>query len=78
MTAQTAGAVKMDDNYKGHKITLRSGQQDDGKWTCQFVVFKFDKTDMGKRSGYTDRSFGSHQEAEASALIKAKALIDSN
>ena len=31
------------------KITLRSGHQDAGKWTCQYVVVKFGNTDMGKR-----------------------------
>jgi hypothetical protein len=70
--------MKMDNIYKGHKITLRSRQQDDGAWICQFVVFVFGKTEMGKRSGYTDGSFGSHQEAEAAALTKAKTWIDSN
>jgi len=68
----------MDNIYRGHKITLRSGQQDDGAWICQFVVFVFGKTEMGKLSGDTDGSFGSHQEAEAAALTKAKTWIDSN
>ena len=68
----------MDEQYKGHKIILKPGQQDDGTWICQFVIVKFGLTDMGKRSGYPDGSFGSRQEAEAAALAKAKAVIDSD
>ena len=52
----------------GHKITLRSGHQDAGMWTCQYVVVKFGNTDRGKRSGYADGSSRSHQDAEAAAL----------
>jgi hypothetical protein len=42
------------------------------------VVVKFGHTDMGKRSGYIDGTFGSRKDAEAAALAKAKALIDSH
>jgi hypothetical protein len=42
------------------------------------VVVKFGNTDMGKRSGYADGTFRSRQDAEAAALAKAKALINSN
>ena len=68
----------MDEYYNSHKITLRSGQQDAGKWTCQYVVVKFGHTDMGKRSGYADGTFDSREDAEAAALARAKALINSN
>jgi hypothetical protein len=68
----------MDERYKGHKIILKPGQQDDGKWICQFVIVKFSQTDMGKRSGYPDGSFGSSQETGAAALAKTKAIIDSD
>jgi hypothetical protein len=70
--------LKLDEYYSGHKITLRSGHQDAGTWTCQYVVVKFGNTDMGKRSGYADGRFRSRQDAEAAALVKAKALINSN
>jgi hypothetical protein len=46
--------MEMDEYYNSHKITVRSGQQDAGKWTCQYVVVKFGYTDMGKRSGYAE------------------------
>lgn len=72
------GGEKMDEYYNSHKITLRSGHQDAREWTCQYVIVKFGNTDMGKRSGYADGSFGSRQDAEAAALAKAKALINSN
>jgi len=65
-----------------HKITLRSGHQDagkwTGKWTCQYTVVKFVNADMGRRSGYAEGTFGSRKDAEAAALAKAKALINSN
>jgi hypothetical protein len=69
--------MEMDEQYKGHKITVRPSQLDNGKWTGQFVIVKFGQTDMGKRSGYADGSFDSSQEAEAAALARAKALVDS-
>ena len=68
----------MDEYYNSHKISLGSGPQDAGKWTCQYVVVKFGHTDMGKPSGYADGTFGSRKDAEAAALAKAKVLIDSN
>jgi hypothetical protein len=42
------------------------------------VVVKFGHTDMGKRSGYADGTFGSCEDSEAAALAKAKALINSH
>jgi hypothetical protein len=68
----------MDKYHDGHKIILKPGQQDNERWTCQFVIVKFGQTDMGKRSGYPEGSFGSRQEAETAALAAAKAVIDSN
>lgn len=70
--------MNMEEDYKGHKITLRSGHQDVGKWTCQYVVVKFGHTVMGKRSGHAEGTFGSREDAEAAALAKAKALINSH
>jgi hypothetical protein len=70
--------MDMDERYKGHKIILKPGQQDDGKWICQFVIVKFGLTDMGSRSGYPDGSFGFRHEAEVAALAKAKAIIDAD
>jgi hypothetical protein len=70
--------MAMDEQYKGHKITVRPGQLDNGKWTCQFVIVKFSQSDMGKRSGYANGSFDSSPEAAAAALAKAKAIIDSD
>jgi hypothetical protein len=70
--------MKMDDYYNSHKITLRLGHQDAGKWICQYVVVKFGYADMGKRSGYAEGAFSSRKNAEAAALAKTKALIDSS
>ena len=57
----------MDEYYNSHKITLRSGHQDAGKWTCQYMVVKFGHADMGRRSGYAEGTFGSRKDAEAAA-----------
>jgi hypothetical protein len=70
--------MNMDEYYNSHKITLRSGHQDAGKWTCQYIVVKFGNTDMGRRSGYAEGTFGSRKDTEAAALAKTKALINSN
>jgi hypothetical protein len=70
--------MKMDEDYIGHKIILKPGQHDNNRWTCQFVIVKFGQTDMEKRSGYPEGSFGSRQEAEAAALAAAKAVVDTN
>lgn len=74
---RTIERLAMDEQYKGHKVTVRPGQLDNGEWTCQYGIVKFTQSDMGKQSGYAEGSFGSRQEAEAAALAKAKAIIDS-
>jgi hypothetical protein len=57
----------MDEQYRGYKVTLRPGQLDNGKWTCQYVIVKFTQSDIGKQSGYAEKNFGSSQEPEAAA-----------
>ena len=66
------------DDYKGRKITLLPGQQDNGKWICQFGIVTFGKTEMGSQKHYADGVFDSCQEAKAAALKEAQALIDSH
>jgi hypothetical protein len=70
--------MNMDAYYNNHKIILRSGYQDTGKWTCQYVVVKVGHTVMGKRSGYAEGTFYSREDAEAAGLAKAQALINSH
>jgi hypothetical protein len=69
--------MAMDEQYKGHKITVRAAQLNE-TWTGQYVIVKFGHTDMGKQSGYAAGTFKSQQEAEAAALVKVKAIIDSH
>jgi hypothetical protein len=66
--------MNMDEYYNSHKITLRSGHQDAGKWTCQYMVVKFGHADMGRRSGYAEGTFGSRKDAEAAALAKGQSF----
>jgi len=57
--------------YKGHLIALTAGQQQDGQWTCRYLIL-----DSGV-TGYCDGIFATHDEAEAAALQLAKYMIDS-
>jgi hypothetical protein len=67
----------MDKYHDGHKIILKPGQQDN-EVDMSVCDCEIRQTDMGKRSGYREGSFGSRQEAETAALATAKAVIDSN
>ncbi|MDC8450009.1 MAG: hypothetical protein LV473_16860 [Nitrospira sp.] len=57
--------------YKGHLIALTAGQQQDGRWMCQYLIL-----DSGV-TGYSDGIFATYDEAEAAALQLAKYRIDS-
>lgn len=72
--------MTMDDEsyYQGQKIILTPSQYENGKWICRFMILRFRKPETEKQSGYAEGSFGSRHEAEAAALAKAKAMIDSH
>lgn len=69
--AQNSRGRAIIQEYKGHLIALTAGQQQDGRWMCQYLIL-----DSGV-TGYSDGISATHDEAEAAAIQLAKYMIDS-
>jgi hypothetical protein len=62
--------------YEGRSIKLRSGQQEDGTWGCEYTIIESGSTGLTHITGYPKGSFSTRDEAEAAALETAQAEID--
>jgi len=59
--------------YKGHIIELIPSAEG-LMWACQYVIMKFNETEI---AGFPDgNTYDTREDAEAAALTKAKSLID--
>ena len=61
---------------EGPSVTLRSEQQADGTWVCEYTIIEFESTGLTHITGYPSGVFLTHDEAEAAALESALAEID--
>jgi hypothetical protein len=60
-------------DYKGHIIELIPSAEG-LVWACQYVIMKFNETEI---AGFPDgNTYDTREDAEAAALTKAKSLID--
>lgn len=60
-------------DYKGHIIELIPSAEG-LMWACQYVIMKFNETEI---AGFPDgNTYDTREDAEAAALTKAKSLID--
>jgi hypothetical protein len=64
--------------YEGRSVTLRSGQQEDGTWACEYTIIESGSTGLAHSTGYPKASFSTRDEAEAAALQAAQAEIDAS
>jgi hypothetical protein len=65
--------------YKGYKITVSTGQEDNGKWRGSYKLLVIGKTDAHSLpSQYLDRTFDSADDAMVAAENAARAWIDKN
>jgi hypothetical protein len=63
-------------NYGGRSVKLRSGQQEDGAWVCEYTIIQPGSKGLPHTTGYPYGSFATRDEAEAAALEAAQADID--
>jgi hypothetical protein len=63
-------------DYGGRSVKLRSGQQEDGTWICEYTIIQSGSTGLTHTTGYPYGSFATRDEAEAAALEAAQAEID--
>lgn len=63
--------------YPGRSITLRSRQQDDGTWMCEYTIIEHAATPPPSVTGYVIGSFLARDEVETAALEAAQDEIDS-
>ena len=66
-----------DAGHEGRSIKLRSGQQADGTWVCEYTIIESGPTGLTHTTGYPKGSFSTREEAEAVAWEAAQAEIDS-
>jgi len=64
--------------YNGRAIKLRSGQQEDGTWICEYTILQLGLTRISRATGRAIGSFSTRDEAEAAALEVAQGEIDSH
>lgn len=57
-------------------VTLRSEQQEDGTWVCEYTISKFGFTGLTHITGHPTGIFFTQDEAEAAALESALAEIN--
>lgn len=62
--------------YEGRSIKLRSGQQKDGTWVCEYTIIDSGSIGLTHITGYPKGSFSTRDDAEAAALEAAQAEID--
>ncbi|UVT20318.1 MAG: hypothetical protein H8K03_21535 [Nitrospira sp.] len=67
-----------DSNYNGRVIRLRSGQQPDGTWICQYTIRQLGPARTASLIGYPKGSFSSRDAAQAAALEVAQGEIDAD
>ena len=65
--------------YKGYKITVSAGQEDDGKWRGSYKLLAIGKTEARSLPDqYLDQTFDSASDALVAAENAARAWIDKN
>lgn len=62
--------------YGGRSVKLRSVQQADGTWICEYIIIDSGPTGVTRTKGHPTGSFSTRDEAEAVALEAAQAEID--
>lgn len=67
----------MESLYHGRSITLKSSQQDDRTWVCEYTIIEHAPTLSPSVMGYVAGSFFTRNEAEATALKVAQDEIGS-
>ena len=77
-TADPVALTVTESNYNGRMIKLRSGQEADGTWSCQYTIIGFGPTRTASVTGYPKGNFSTRDEAEAAALEIAQGEIDSD
>jgi hypothetical protein len=60
----------------GRSVKLRSGQQGDGTWICEYTIIESGPPGLTHTTGYPKGSFSTREEAEAAALEAAQSEID--
>ncbi len=65
------------ENYEGRQIVLTPGQQDEGRWVCEYVIIELESTVSPSTRGYPEGTFQSPNEARVAALVAAKTIINS-
>jgi hypothetical protein len=65
-------------SYEGRSVKLRSGQQGNGRWICEYTIIEFGPTGLTHTTGYPQGNFSTRDEAEAAALEAAQAEIDAS
>ncbi len=64
------------DEYKGRTISLCASQTADGTWHCRYLFIQFTPIFSAYITHYPGGSFATREDAEATALARAKGLID--
>ncbi|UVT17627.1 MAG: hypothetical protein H8K04_08885 [Nitrospira sp.] len=77
-TYQPRESTVTDSSYNGRAIKLRSGQQEDGTWICEYTILQLGLTKISRATGRAIGSFSTRDEAEAAALEVAQGEIDSH
>ncbi len=62
---------------EGRSIKLRSGQQADGTWVCEYTIIEPGSEPVMNTTGTSRGGFSTREEAEAAAWEAAQAEIDS-
>ncbi|UVT14624.1 MAG: hypothetical protein H8K04_12285 [Nitrospira sp.] len=63
-------------SYEGRSIQLKSCQQDDGAWICEYTILELRPTGLSRSTGQAAGSFSTREQAEAAALEVARGEID--
>ena len=66
-----------DAGHEGRSIKLRSGQQADGRWVCEYTIIELGPTPATNTTGSPEGSFSTREEAEGAAWEAAQAEINS-
>ncbi len=66
-----------DAKHEGRSIKLRSGQQADGTWVCEYTIIEPGRAPSTTTTGSPNISFSTREEAEAAAWEAAQAEINS-
>ncbi len=63
--------------YKGRQLETIVNQQEDGRWTCRYIIVDPAKMVSDENKGHADGSYATREEAETAALMEGQRLIDS-